>query len=198
MKTEQTELVQLHMAMTEYFDEAHVDQISLTIWGAPYDRRKAPTKRDKVRELLLALRRRRRIPELVDLCRQLDTNFSWQERDLSPLYQAPGLVTRIDAERLVITLAHQFSLDDLRQVCFYLGIDFEEIPGPHGSWPGELSEADQRWLRNQRPEYASLSAEELDILYKKKWAENLVSQCKAEGIWEQLLAVCYWLHPETF
>ncbi len=200
MKFEHKELIQLHITMTEHFSKVQIHQISYAMFGIDYNDLDRTDKRDVIRELLLAAQRRCRIPDLIDLCQQMQANFNWQERDLSALYKVNDIARCIDPEQLFRVLTKRFDVDDLRQLCFYLDIDFEEVKGPHLLWntTHNLSDASQRWLYDIGIDHSSLCPGELDVLLKEMWTRNFFNFCLAEGIWEQMVTVCFWLCPDAF
>ncbi len=119
-------LTKLHTAMMESLDVAQLEQLCQAM-DCPYRRLVGTEKRDKIRELILWCQRRKRVPELAELCQQLQPGFHWQDRPL--VVGAIDVLNPPTPERVVATLANRFSQNDLRQLCFYLGVDFESVPG---------------------------------------------------------------------
>lgn len=186
-----TQLVQLHTIMIERLDSSQIERIGRTLLGDVYDRLHGPSKRDLVRELILAAERRGLVPKLITLYEQTHPDPDWQTRDLNWLYA--NAVQRVGSKRLRKILFNEFSTQDLRQLCFYLGVFHEDI-----LWTGEpdtWGEPDWRWYREQRAIPKSYTTQKVVRAFKKERIGVLVGFCKDENIWEQSLSACQQLHP---
>ncbi len=193
---ERRTLIQLYQAMAQSFDEAQVDRLGRATLGQGYEGLKGEGKQGKTRELILALERRGRLAELVDQCQRLLGEFSYQEEEIDWLYQLPESAGPVDEARLPAVLATRFSLDDLHQLCFYLGIHFDDVMG----WddPRTWRERTRQHFRQLGIDYDQLSLAELNAALQKRWVERFVAFCKEKGIWSQTVAVSFHLHPEVF
>jgi hypothetical protein len=142
------EMIQLHIAALESFDELQVRHIC-ELLRADYDKLPGAGKRDKIREVVLWANRRGRLDELIDDCCQIQPDFHWEDKALAA--GIPDSVQRTSLEELGAILAAHFSLDDLKQLAFYLGIDFENVSGSHGLFgtTHDLSERGKQWLSSQ-------------------------------------------------
>ena len=103
---------------------------------------------------------------------------------------------QVDEERLPAILATRFGLDDLRQLCFYLGILFDDIMG----WddPRTWSERTRQHFRDVGIDCDQLSLAELNAALQESWVERFVAFCHEKQIWPQTVAVSFYLHTEAF
>jgi hypothetical protein len=194
--SERQTLIQLYQAMAQSCDEAQVDRLGRATLGQGYKLLKGEGQRGKTRELILALERRSRLPELVDQCQRLLGEFRYQDEEIDWLYQLPESASPVDEARLPAVLATRFSLDDLHQLCFYLGILFDDI-----MWwdnPSSWSEKTRQHFREVGIDYDQLSLAELNAALQERWVERFVAFCQEKGIWPQTVAVSFHLHPEAF
>lgn len=198
LKLEQSEkLIRLQIAILESFDETQIRQTCKVLSGVDYDALPGKRRRDKVRELLLWSNRHGLIPKLVSACNQMSSDFNWRGRLI--VFDLPDAVKE-NAEHLTTILIHHFNLDDLRQLAFCLGVDFEEIEGPHGVFgtTDNLSEKNKQWLSGLGINCDLLSPEEIDVALNEMWIESFIGFCRVEDAWAQAMAICYHLHPEAF
>jgi len=197
LKLEQAEkMIQLHTAMVESFDETQVRQICDSSKSS-YDNLPGADIRGKIRELILQSNRRGRLTELIHACHQMRSDFHWEDR--YTVFEATEAAKHTNSQRLVETLATRFSLDDLEQLAFYVGIDFEEVEAPRGMLGGNRKvEPSERWLHSMGIVPGSMTPEELAFLFKETWARNFVEDCKRSNIWNEILAACLHLHPLAF
>jgi hypothetical protein len=198
LKLEQAEkMIQLHIAMAESFDETQVRQICDSLSKSDYDNLPGVDIRDKIRELILQSSRRGRLTELVHACHQMRSDFHWEDR--SAVFEATEAAKHMNSQRLVETLATRFSLDDLQQLAFYMGTDFEEV---EALWEmfgrNRKVEPSERWLHSVGIVPGSMTPEELVFLFKETWARNFVEDCKRSNIWNKTLAACLHLHSLAF
>ena len=73
-----SDLSQLRQLLSVYFNESEIRTLTFDL-GLDYEMLAGPTKGDKVRELVMQLWRSGRLPELVELGRELRPNVAWPE-----------------------------------------------------------------------------------------------------------------------
>ncbi len=195
-------LIQLHLAMMDSFNVVHLRRLCRGMPKIDYDNLKGAGQRGKTRELLLAALRRHRLPQLIELCRQIEPDFAWEDRDIEVLYATDETARSVEPEELIQAIAQHFSQDDLDQLCFYLGfapdiiaydILLSSIVPVHMLSPGT-----RRKLEELGIDYQNLPQQEIKTLVKELWAESFVAYCQRRGLWERAVAVCRYLRPEAF
>jgi hypothetical protein len=101
---------------------------------------------------------------------------------------------------LLEIFANHLNLNELRQLCFYLGIDFEDIP-PAGLYPGgrHFSEGQQRSLCDLGIDYNALTSEEIMVRLKRLWFINFTSFWERKGgNTAQIVAICRHIRHDAF
>ncbi len=115
MTFEWTELIQLHMALTEHFNLDNMHYIS-HILGVNWENLRGADKCDKSRELILHLWRIQCIDKLIEVCYQLQKDFHWKDRDI--YFEIIDTSINMRTERLLEILTNHLSLNELYQLCF--------------------------------------------------------------------------------
>lgn len=118
---ETTQLTELHQLLTQYFNEEELQTLAFQL-GVRYDSLLTEGKTNKARELVLYMERRNRIPELLDQCREARPNINWAE----PRQRE---IREYDLPKIRQVLDSQFSLEDLKTLCFDLRISYEDLSG---------------------------------------------------------------------
>lgn len=122
-------LVKLRWMLEERFDDAEVRKLGEDL-GVNYKYFPRLDERGTAREIISYLARRERLHELVETCTHQFPDVPWQETlDLSEEQQSDEKVPEpIESISLRQNLS-SFSEDNLRDICFEMGIDYDNIAG---------------------------------------------------------------------
>lgn len=172
-------LVSLYFAIYERFNQLEfhkmVRELGLNVehlWGNTYQ--------DEVRETILFLRRRNRLEDLKNTCSKYKSNFDWS---LSPITFKHHQEALFFSKNQIITLvATHFSLSELHQLCFLLGVDFENIAGYLLSdSKTNLTKKDIQHLEAYHIDLNTLSIEEIRVILKEEWMHKLLAHWNRQG-----------------
>jgi tetratricopeptide (TPR) repeat protein/LysM repeat protein len=111
-------LAQLRRTLTDYFNEDELRTLCFDL-GVDYESLSGEGKASKTRELIVHLERHNRIGELLKLVAELRPNVYWGIPAASEA--SPQQLTRI--------LIDHFDEQELRTLCFDLGVDYHVLPG---------------------------------------------------------------------
>jgi hypothetical protein len=132
--------VALERNLTAYFSAGELRALCFDV-NVKYGELSGDVKSKKVRALLEHLEREGRLLELAELVRQYRPNARWDAQVVAaPVTTAPPPEVErpprpdfdgqsINRAKLRQTLVTQLKMEDLRRLCFDLGVDYDEVPG---------------------------------------------------------------------
>ena len=98
--------------------------------GIDYDDLEGDSKSDKCRSLLLFIWRQKRVGELIGHLQKQRPNVMWNFVEVqAPL---PPAKANFGVDELVKILTERFDLSEIRDLCFGLGVDYEDLPREKG------------------------------------------------------------------
>lgn len=135
-KPERERTIMLYRVLAERFNEEELRTLSFNL-GIDYADLPAQGRMNKARELVRYLERHGDIPRLIELGRQMRLDIPWDEvyeeaGDISPRlddYQPERVVDERYRIRLRQILAERFAEEELRTLCFDLGLYYGDLPG---------------------------------------------------------------------
>ena len=153
---------------------------------------------DEVRELIQMMYRRRRLPELVDICKQEKPSCNWQEQSV-PFFDAKNFDSYDDINSLTNLLPH-ISVSELHQLCFFTGVEFESFSGYLlNDTQSKLYEYDRKILERQDVDYEKMSIQEIRALLKEEWCNGFLGFWQRQGrSLTEIANVLFYLQPEMF
>lgn len=186
-------LIQLYLAIDNFFELEHVYQIYQNT-GL-----EIPTNTNKmhvIRELLLIIKRRRRISELQEVCIKLNADFAWE--DIAIPFKTSTLTKSKTHEQFKQMLIQELDAEYLRQLCFYLDIDFEDIGASYWLTKdiSNLSLIDQVKLQKRGINCTPDQEEQLKQSLRKLWSEPFVDYIEKQGKFDQASIICDYLVNE--
>ena len=125
----QKHLARLRQNLVDYFNDEQLRTLCFDL-EIDYENLPAQAKAGKAKELVAELERTSRTSELVEICSRLRPHVSWN--DILKAYpQASHSPKRPAPKHLAAlrqSLVDYFSDEELRSLCFDLGIDYENLP----------------------------------------------------------------------
>lgn len=171
-KVTDDELIKLYHAIQASFNQIEfirlIEKAGFKLETLPND-----SYQEETRELLLTLRRYGQIGDLIESCKRFKPDFNW-ETQVNPIgpYNSRESVTRA---QLLNALSTKLTVRDLKQLCFLMGVDFENIGGYliHDD-KSKLSPPDESFLQRQNIAYEDIPLKQIIIFLKEKWSNNLL------------------------
>ena len=192
MQLELKELVKLYEAMTECFNEIHIRRIC-RILKCDYKMFERQSIQDSIRELVLWANRGMFISVLIDSCRQVKSDFHWEDR--CAIAEVTNEAKEVSLEHLIMVMARYFSPDDLKMMCFYLGVRFDIIRDYRLDWDRG---GRRLYLSELGVDVEGLSDAEVETMLKELWVDDFVSWWRHRDDLAKVAAVCLHLRPDAF
>lgn len=137
---EQANLVKLFQKIDRHFNDADLRDLCFQL-NVEYENLAGQGKRDKVRELVLWMKRNGRLPDLITLASQLRPNTRWQD---SP--QRAGetdIVAKLNVA-VVVDIAHRSTIRDVARYLDEVERDANFLLLQHAS-PDKLLAPEEKW-----------------------------------------------------
>jgi hypothetical protein len=132
----------LQHALATYYNEHELHSLCSDL-GVRYDFLPGEGKASKISELILYLERNERISELMENIKRARPHVTWEDEPKviretpatfqndpsEPLFSDKHVSAQADSDRLSQLLDYCFSTEELQELCFDLGVDYESLGG---------------------------------------------------------------------
>lgn len=196
-ETNPNDLNQIYFAILSNFNQLEFKQL-LKKLGLSQDYFATIDYKIEIIECLLYLRRRRRLTDFLNICEQQKSSFVWQSQVVP--FNDKAKIRAFDETALSTILATCFTVSELRQLCFFIGVDFENFSGYLLTDSQQsLREKDKEILEKHNVDYENVSIDDIRILLKEEWCDGLFFywQRRRRSLTEMTRVMMY-LRPELF
>ena len=192
IERDKAELIRLYLAIDEFFSFNQIQEMYRKL--KVDDIQNSASKREKIRRFLLYINRRGRISELKEICFQMEPNFLWNKLILP--VENISTNKSMTEEELNTSIINNFTTDDLQQLCFFLGIDFDDIGASYWLNKGinQLSTRELESLQNFGVNTHELTKKQFEIALKRLWVNQFMGHIRNRRSLAQIKAVYHYIY----
>ncbi|MEM9776330.1 MAG: hypothetical protein AAF902_17270 [Chloroflexota bacterium] len=173
---EYEDLIKIYLAICRQVPPEQL-KVSFQAIGFDFLRIKGCSDKETILNCLRFLYRRDRVYELVDILSQSNVLVDWEEQ-LEPIKLESKVIHKAESNIYKI-LSDHFTVDELRELCFFLNIDHEDLPDVWVKNEVDLSvESIQKYLVNENIQFDTLQIDEINRILRLSWAHEFYEYYK--------------------
>jgi hypothetical protein len=170
------DLVKLYFAIYEHFNGFEIRRFSRDL-KFNFEDLSTGNYQDEVREFILVMYRRQQLNDLINICVKYKPDFDWENVPMS--FEHGTETPLLHEDQIPIWLSNYFSVSELRQLCFFLNVDFEDVAGfLISDHQIDLIPRDKHVLEKLHVDVEGTPITQIQKLLKFEWANQFLFYCE--------------------